>query len=367
MPTLCRDLEKPDMKMLPLKENLKNLIRVQNSIESRLGYLRLDKNENILPLPSSLLKKFQKQITSDFVSAYPEAGNLYEKIAKHEKCSPHNIYLSAGSDGAIKSVFEAFIEPGDKVLILSPTYAMFYVYAKMFGAELKEIFYEKDLKLSLENIFSVIQSFRPKLICLANPNSPTGTVIESSDLARIIAIASRIQAVILVDEAYYLFYPQTCSSLIYQYPQLVVTRTFSKAFGLASARLGYALGQAPLIACLQKTRPMYETNAYALRFAEIILDHSNFFMAMIKECVKGKKFIEKELKQLGLKYFKSYANFILIDFGTKDKALAMTQALKKNKILVKAGFEPPLEGCLRFNIGSVKQMDIFLKALKKSI
>ena len=167
--------------MLPLKEQLRSLVRIKNSEESRLGYLRLDKNENILPLPAALIKKLRTQISSDFVSAYPEVDVLYKKIAKQEHCSPNNIYLSAGSDGAIKAVFEAFVDKGDKVLMLSPTYAMFYVYAKMYQVDLKEIFYNEDLSLHVGNVLRAIEEQRPKLICVANPNSPTGTVIEPDE------------------------------------------------------------------------------------------------------------------------------------------------------------------------------------------
>ncbi len=347
--------------MLPLKDHLQNLRRIKNTDESRLKYLRLDKNENILPLPPAILKKMQKQITADFLASYPETVSLYKKIAKHERCSPDNVYLSSGSDGAIKSVFEAFVRPGDKVLLPSPSYAMFYVYAKMFQADLKEVFYKEDLSLDIGRLVRMIDEERPRLVCIANPNSPTGTIVERGTLRHIIEKAGAVGAVVLMDEAYYPFYPHSCASLIRRYPNLVVTRTFSKAYSLASARLGFALGHKDMIDCLLKTRPMYETNAFAVRFAEIMLDNKGFVKRSLKELAKGKRHLEKGLKKAGFTFFKSYANFVLIDLGSRQRAAAITQALKKKGLLVKDGFGGPLERCLRLNTGNVAQMRRFLK------
>jgi len=349
--------------MLPLKKHLSTLIRIPTPDESRLEYLRLDKNENIIPLPLKILSEFKKALTADFISAYPEPGTLYKKLARHVGCKLENLYLSSGSDGAIKSVFEAFVEIDDKVLLLGPTYAMFYVYVKMFQAESVEVKYAADLSLPVEKILSQIESAQPKLICIANPNSPTGTVMKPEDLRQVMALARQKNAVILIDEAYYLFYPETCAGLINEYSNLVVTRTFSKAFGIASARFGFAVGSREMIECLQKTRPMYETNAYAVKFAGIMLEYTDVVKKNIREALKGKRFLERELKNMGLSYFKSYANFVLIDVGSKDKAIATEKALKQKKILAKGGFGFPLERCLRINIGSVGQMKRFLKVL----
>ena len=200
--------------MKQLKKHLADLTRLSNPKELRLNYLRLDKNENIAALPLKIVDRLRGRITSDFVSAYPDIGPLYGKIAKQIGCPKDHIYIGSGSDAIIKSVFEAFIAPRDKVLLVSPTYAMFYVYVKMFEARLLEVFYEEDLSLSVDEIIRKIRKERPKLICIANPNSPTGTVIAPEGLKRIIHTAQREGSIILIDEAYYLFYNKTCAGLI---------------------------------------------------------------------------------------------------------------------------------------------------------
>jgi len=352
---------------LPVKEHLLGLKRVRNP-EKRLGegILRLDKNENTVGFPPGFVELLRKEITSDFLSAYPEVDSLYERIATWLGLKVENIYLSSGSDAAIKSVFEVFIDPGDSVLLLSPTYAMFYVYAKIFQAETVEICYKDGLELSADEIIKAINSLKPKVACIANPNSPTGTVILKEDLVKIIRNAAENNCVMLLDEAYALFSDISAIDLIGRYPNLIVMRTFSKAFGLASARLGFAIGQPEIIGALHKVRPMYEINAFAARFGELILDNYGLVEENIKEINKGKEFLERELGWLKIPFYRSYGNFILIDVGSFQESSRIARGLADKKILIKGGFkEDVLKNCIRVTFGSVSQMKKFLEALKQ--
>ena len=350
--------------MIPVKEHLKNLQRIQNPV-ARAGYLRLDKNEGIIGFEREFIESLRQEITSDFLTTYPELTSLYQKIAQWIDCSPENIYITAGSDAAIKAVFEVFVEPRDTVALLSPTYAMFYVYTEMFQARLIEIRYKEGLSLSAEDILKVLYEHRPKLICIANPNSPTGTILPQGDLRKIIDIAGGQNTVVLLDEAYYLFYPESPIDLVYHHPNLVVIRTFSKAMGLASARLGFAVAHSDTTKYLQKVRPIYETNAFAVRFAEFVLDNMHLVEKNLEGVRKGKEYLEKELDGLGIPYFKSYANFILIDVGSFEKSIELGHVLYHQKILIKSGFKDDvLRNCIRVTIGNVKQMEFFMDKFK---
>ena len=352
--------------MIPVKEHLRDLQRIQNPM-ARAGYLRLDKNENIVGFDKGFVARLRKQITSDFLTTYPEVNTLYRKIAGWIGCHQENIYVTAGSDAAIKAVFEVFVEPGDTVALLSPTYAMFYVYTEMFQGRLREIRYKDGLSLSTEDILDVIYEHRPKLICIANPNSPTGTILPQDGLKNIVDAAAEQNGVVLLDEAYYLFYPISSIDLIYDYPNLVITRTFSKATGLASARLGFAAGHTDTIKYLHKVRPAYETNAFAIRFAELILDSPDLIEKIVQETMRGKKYLEDELDKLGIPYFKSYTNFILIDVGSLERSIQLGSALYQKKILIKSGFKDDvLKNCIRVTIGSVKQMEFFVEKFKEA-
>lgn len=351
--------------MIPVKEHFKDLDRVQNPV-ARAGYLRLDKNENIVGFEKEFVESLRQEITSDFLTTYPEVNSLYQKIARWIGCNQENIYITAGSDAAIKSVFEVFVEPGDAVALISPTYAMFYVYTKMFQGCLIEIHYKEGLSLSAEDILKVLYEHKPKLICIANPNSPTGTILPQEDLRNIIDVAGEQNTVVLLDEAYYLFYPVSSIDLIYDHPNLVVTRTFSKAMGLASARLGFAAAHPDTTKYLQKVRPIYETNAFAIRFAELILDCPELIEKNVQEAMSGKKYLEDELGKLGIPYYKSYANFILIDVGSFERSVQLGNALYQQKILIKSGFKDDvLRNCIRVTIGNVKQMEFFVEKFKE--
>ena len=347
--------------MIPVKKHLRDLRRVRNTM-TRSGYLRLDKNENVIGFEEEFVEKLRQEITSEFLTTYPEVGPLYQKLARWIGCNEENIYITAGSDAAIKSVFEVFVEPGDTVALLSPTYAMFYVYAQMFQACLIEIRFNKGLFISVEDILKIIHEQKPKLICIANPNSPTGTILAQEDLWEIIDVASKQNTIVLLDEAYYLYYPVISIDRIYDHPNLVVTRSFSKAMGLASARLGFVVAHSDTAKYLQAVRPMYETNAFAVRFAELVLDNMHLVEKNLEAVRKGKEYLEKELEGLGIPYFKSYANFVLIDVGSIEKSVELGNALHQKKILIGSGFKDELlQNCIRVTIGNVEQMKFFLE------
>lgn len=350
---------------LPIKEHLLKLERVLNATSAGQGYLRLEKNEGLIPLPKEFMQEIQAAITADYIARYPELGSLYEAIAGWIGQNKENIYLTAGSDAAIKTVFEVFVSPGDKIAILHPTYAMYYVYAKMFQAKLLEIECKEDLSFSAPEIIKCIEAEGLKLICIANPNSPTGTIIQPAELEKIIEAADERSTIVLIDEAYYLFYPESISQLVNKYHNLVVARTFSKALGLASARLGFVVGSQDMIAALHKVRPMYEVNALGAIFVEKLLAHPEIIDRNIALTLAGKKYLEAELDKLGLRYFKSQTNFILIDVGSFEKSAEIVKKMRERKILIKGAFgHKYLRNCIRVTVGLKEHMKTFLDVLK---
>ena len=141
------------------KKHILDLFRVPNSTLDRNDFLCLDKNENLIGFSEEVVKDIRGIITSDFLTAYPETDLLYQKLSENLGVDSSQIYLSSGSDAGIKSVFEVYVEPSDEVLIIHPTYSMYYVYADMFQARLVKVNYEKDLSLSVD---SFIKTFLPR-------------------------------------------------------------------------------------------------------------------------------------------------------------------------------------------------------------
>lgn len=354
--------------VLPIREHLKNVVRVKNPEITRYNCLRLDKNESTIPFPEDIIEKLREEITAEFLMVYPELDPLYEKIARWLGCDVKNLYLASGSDGAIKTSFEAFVNPGDKVVILDPTYAMFPVYCRLFQAEKVPISFGRDLKLSALDVISVIRKNKPKLVCIANPNSPTGTAFPLREIDEIVGVGKEQGSVVMIDEAYGLYYPETAIDLIHQHPNLVVTRSFSKAVGLAAARLGLAIGSREMISALHAFRPMYETNAFAVKAALLALEHTDLIDRNVAQMLEGKTYLENELSKRGMFFHKSFANFVNIRVGSPEVATSIVNNMREKNILIACGSKDgPLADCIRVSVGTKEQMERVLIVLDQKV
>jgi len=349
--------------MIAHRPSLDTLVRVENASFSRHGLLRLDKNEDVAGPPRWLLREAFARLSPAAVASYPEVFPLYAALSAWLDLPQDRLYVSAGSDAAIKAVFEAFARPGEPVAVLSPSYAMYRVYAALFEAPLLEIGYDADLEPDLDALRRAAGG-AARIIFLANPNSPTGTLIDLETLRGLINLARKNNVLVLVDEAYHGFCPHTALPWVEAFDNLVVTRTFSKYFGLASARLGFAAACPGLAALLRKVRPMYEVNAYAVALGLTALEHPELLERRAKGFAAGKKCLLAGLARLGLACRPFHGNFALIEVGGAARAEAVRQALLERGILVGAGLgHPAMAGCIRVTVGNASCMKRFLKAL----
>jgi len=347
-----------------IKEELDKVLRVKNPSEERENFLRLDKNENLIPFPDDFVQMLRDEITADFVAIYPELDRLYSKIAKWTGLKESNIFITAGSDAAIKAVFEVFVGKDDGVALINPTYAMYYVYTNIFGGKLIEIDFPPDLELGAVKVIEVIKQHRPRLLCIANPNAPTGTVFSHQELKEIVKAAAENEVVVIIDEAYYLYYDKTLINDVDQYKNMIITRTFSKGLGLASARIGFAAANEEMIAALHKVRPMYEANAFGARFVEKLLDYPEIIKRNVDLALEGKSYLENRLAKKNMKYSKGHANFILIDVGSPEKSAEIVRSMKERNILIGGGFKhPSIKKYIRVTVGSKEQMKKFADEL----
>lgn len=350
--------------MIEPKEHLKNIYRTPPDNFDRTEFARMDKNENIDDLPQEYIKEVLSGINSDFISTYPQLYPLYEKLSQKLDVGIENLLITAGSDAAIKNIYEVFIEKGDEIVLPDPTYAMYYVYADLFQAKLIKVTYDSNLELPVEDLLNSINA-KTKLVVLANPNSPTGTVVSRSDILRIVEKAQENNSLVLIDEAYYPYYSETSLDLIEKYDNVILTRTFSKAYGLASMRIGYAVSNEKIIKSLSTFRPIYEATGISALFALKLLDEDDFIRDRVFDVTKGREFIMSEMSQLGLKTYVSYANFIHIFVG-EENVKPITDYLLENKILVKSGFKhETLKNCIRISIGSINILQSFVITLRK--
>ena len=217
-----------------------------------------DKNENTDLIFREEITKIFHEVSPLAINTYPDTMALYQKIANDEGLDIENLLLAAGSDAAIKTVFETFISPGDTVLHSDPTYAMYYVYCKMFGANEELMSYERGVqlpKLDLASIKEKIEKTKPKLVCLPNPDSPTGTVLTPDQILGLLQSCQSHEAFLLIDEAYYPFYSETALPHVRDHQNLLVTRTFAKAWSCAGLRIGYLAGHSTVMPYLKKYAP----------------------------------------------------------------------------------------------------------------
>jgi histidinol-phosphate aminotransferase len=347
------------------KKWVDSICRIRGTFITRLNSLRLDKNERTTKFSEDIFNQIISKIRQEHLLAYPETEVLYDKLATTLGVKQSQIVLTAGSDAGIKNCFELVVERGSQVITISPTFAMVDIYAQLYDVSQIKIGFNADLSLQKEKLFDSI-SQETSLIIIANPNSPTGTLISNEDIDAVVNKAQQYGAIVLIDEAYFGFCKQTALSLVQKYNNLVISRTFSKAFGLAGCRVGFLVAQSNLAQRLYRYRPMYEVNAIGVIAAIEMLDRVEILEDYLSEVEKGRAFIKETLDALGYKYFDTETNFIHIDFGEKSNLIE--KCLSKNKVLVRGG--PSVQGYenfLRITIGPVETMVIFAEILKRCI
>lgn len=332
---------------------------------SRENYLRLDFNENTVGCSPKVIRKL-KSIKSNYLATYPEYDRLREELANYCNVDKDEVIATNGTDEAIKAVIETYIESGkDEIIIPVPTFAMFKFYAQLNEAIIKEVPYNTNLSFPAEKVLEKINN-QTKIVVLVNPNNPTGTTIKQNDIIKIIEKSKKNNAVVLLDEAYCQFTGRTSVPLIKKYNNLFVTQTFSKAFGLAGLRLGYIASNKNNIKNLQKVLSPYSVNNVAVACGTAALNDPDYVERYVKEVKKSKTILYNALNLLGIDYFKSDANFVLVKIGTQSAEFC--DKLKRKGILVRdRSSDKLLDGCVRITLGAKEQTKKLIKAMSKII
>lgn len=329
--------------------------------------LWLDKNENI---DVNLLKYVKKKIllTKEILSSYPNLTSTYNKISKFYKVDKYSILLSHGSDGGIQNVFQALVKKKSKIVLSKPTFAMYDVYGKAFEANISYVEYIIDfngqIRLNLKKLFGILKR-KPKLLCLPNPDSPTGSIMDEKILNKILNICKKINCYVLIDEAYHLFYKSSQIKKIKSFKNLIIIKSFSKAFGLAGVRAGCLIAHKDTIILLKSFKQMYELN----HFSSVILNEifTREGMKVVRKSVKrlidGKRYFIKEIRKLNLIYILSYGNFIHVNLGDNKKKIIKELGkicyFRENDSLL------PLDGYSKFTLTSKENFKKIIIVIKK--
>ncbi len=347
--------------MIGPQARVQRLVREQTPKIDRQSKLRLDINENIAGWPAALVRDLLSAITPGDLSTYPETHALYHSLARRHGLTPAHVLVTAGSEMAIRYVFETYLGAGTELLILDPSFAMFEVYGRLFEADLVKVPFDVTLHVSIDE---VLRRLTPKtrIVAIANPNNPTGTVFSTADLSVLARRAAALDCLVLIDEAYFYFHGETMAPLVEDLGNLVVTRTFSKAFGLAGVRLGYALGAPAVIETVQKLQPIDHANVFAARLGQYAIEHEDLAWEYAREVAAGKTYLVTTLRALGLTVVDSHANFILADVGA-DRT-RVVQGLQDHVLLGATVHLPFPNEYVKITVGPVRQMERLVDLLQ---
>jgi histidinol-phosphate aminotransferase len=352
--------------MIEPKPNIRRLVRVTDRHEAPDGLIFLDKNERVSPFPEKEWQSLLRYLSFRDVGAYPRLEPFYHELAAWLEIPREWLLLTSGSEQGIRSVFEVYVRPGDTVVLPRPTFAMYQVYCSQFEAKVRELWYGPDLELSVETVLGAIAP-GTRLVALPNPNSPTGTRFTQEEVGRILERATSVNAAVLIDEAYYFFYPESALSLVKEYENLILTRTFSKAAGLAGVRLGCVISQPGCIDYLRRVQPMEEIGGVSLRCGEYLLRHDHLIWEYARQANEGRAFLVEHFRSLGLRPFESHGNFVVARMPPGTDIPAFVEELRRRGYMIKGPFgDSPLTDCVRVTTGPVEIMSEFWKTFEQA-
>ena len=324
--------------------------------------LRLDFNENTVAC-SPKVRETLAQISAGSLTRYPEREPVEAIVAQHLGLAAEMVALTNGVDEAIHVLFEAFLEAGDELLLPVPTYTMYEVYASATDARVVTVQAADDLQFPFDRLLAAITP-KTKVIAIANPNSPSGS---TATRAQLLALAARApHAVILVDEAYFHFYGETVIDLVGAVPNLVVARTFSKAYGLAGLRLGLLAGTVELMRWIRRVLSPYSVNSIALACLPPALQDTAYLDWYGSEVLAARAEFESALDAAKVRRWPSRANFILVEIGAQHAEFV--RLMRAAGVLVRdRSSDPGCDGRVRITIGTREQMRDAAKALNETL
>ncbi len=322
--------------------------------------LRLDFNENTQACAPRVVEALANIAAEDW-TRYPERGPLEVLAAAHLCLAPDQVILTNGVDEAIHLLCQAYLGTDDELLLPVPTYTMYEIYAAATEARVVRVPAEQSFAFPAERLLAAITP-STRLIAIANPNSPTGAVASRETMLAIAAAAP--QAIVLVDEAYVHFHGETVIDAIRKTPNLVVARTFSKAYGLAGLRLGMLASREENLHWIRRVLSPYSVNAAALVALRAALDDEDYTSRYVNEVLAARTEFEAELDRMGVRRWPSQANFVLTKIGAKHREFCAT--MKQAGVLVRdRSADPGCDGLVRITVGTREQMRQAVKAMER--
>ena len=330
--------------------------------------LKLASNENRLGRSSKVNVAVLNalEIVHDYPD--PEAIKLKYAVSSRYGIAENKVVFGAGSESMLAGLFRSFFLNKENVITSDATFIGVFIQTNIRGVKVKKIPISKDYRFDLKAMVSAIDD-NTKMLYIANPNNPTGTYITKDEFEWLLSVVPR-HVLIVMDEAYYEYahfledYPDVLS---YNRKNTIVLRTFSKGYGLAGFRVGYAIADSNVISYIKKTRLAFEPGSLGQAAALAAFDDQDFLEKSVSIVEQGKRELYTFFDQLGIKYSKSAANFVMIELASENVAFHVTQKLLEHGVILRhiKGFGLPK--CIRITIGLPKEMEYFKRLFKEII
>ena len=336
-------------------------------INEREHILKLDWNESTIP-PSPLVKQALLKLLAqeNIFSLYPSTNNecLIKLLSNYTGLPLNNLQYFASSDSLHEYLVRMYVGVGDPILIIGPTYDNFRLTCESQGGQVNIFSYNLDFTLDFDRLIKAIDSLTPSLIYICTPNNPTGSLFDVSRIE--ILLKKYSDTLILVDEAYFEFSRVTVAKFVLDYDNLFVSRTFSKAFGLANFRIGYLISSSENIDQISKIRNPKNVTTFAQEAAISALLDLDYMNKYVDEVNSSKKYFKDKIEKFSFVKFvyNSDSNFLLIEFDNYESKMALFSYLSKRNIYVRnLTHSSLLDNCLRITIGTHDQMNKVLDVI----
>jgi histidinol-phosphate aminotransferase len=328
--------------------------------------IKLNQNENPYDFPAELKEKIFNRYRDRLWSRYPDfvPDALREALAEFAGWRKEGLLVGNGSNELLQAALMVLVRDRTPVAIPSPTFMVYGLVAKILGARVINIPLRADMAYDVDQLILRSEEVEARVLIICSPNNPTGTVLAEPDLEKIL---ERFSGHTLLDEAYYEFSGKTGLRHLEAYPRLIITRTFSKAMGMAGLRVGYLMAHPELAAQIAKAKLPYSVNQFSLIAAQVALENRDRFRPAIDEILRERDRLGKALSAVpGVKVYPSGANFFLFEFSVSPRIVF--EGLCRQGILVRdVSSYPMLSRCLRVSVGTRDENDRFLAALRVSL
>ena len=344
---------------LPVRRAILERRTYEAPAEGRSNKLRLDFNENTAGCSSAVRRALAK-LTAKQIAMYPEYQKPTQRLARYFGVRPEELLLTNGGDDALRVFFDTFVEARGSILICEPTFPMYRYYGEIYGARILVTRYGSAMEFPFEAVLAALRK-KPRVLFIANPNNPTGTLLPPDKLRRILNSATH--TAVVIDEAYAEFSDFSVVPWIRKYPQLFVARTFSKVAGLAALRLGAVIACEESLSLVRRAMPPFPVNLAALVAAEAAVADRATMRGYVNEVKRLRRWFAAELKELGVKTYPSAGNFLLANFGPTGPALF--RKLELRGILLRERSKDIGPGFVRITIGTNSEMRRLLNSIRK--